>query len=192
MSIFILSFRDLPGNIKHTENDRKDQAQQTDDDCQKCEKFRQCHATSPLSAQDLRGRKLSKVPTRGPVSCETDFRARSQPPAFLTQRSYRHFWRQHQYSIRIDKEQLKIVPFSSFFARKMRKKGRFSIALCRFLCYTGVVARNGGKSAVSKTQAADSLLGNLFRKKLDPGWGLLKVFSPGGLVPKGGMSHDIV
>ena len=119
MSIFILSFRDLPGNIKHTENDRKDQAQQTDDDCQKCEKFRQCHATSPLSAQDLRGRKLSKVPTRGPVSCETDFRARSQPPAFLTQRSYRHFWRQHQYSIRIDKEQLKIVPFSSFFARKI-------------------------------------------------------------------------
>ena len=83
LSIFILSFRDLPGNIKHTENDRKDQAQQTDDDCQKCEKFRQCHATSPLSAQDLRGRKLSKVPTRGPVSCETDFRARSQPPAFF-------------------------------------------------------------------------------------------------------------
>ena len=38
---------------------------------------------------------------------------------FLTQRSYRHFWRQHQYSIRIDKEQLKIVPFSSFFARKI-------------------------------------------------------------------------
>lgn len=48
------------------------------------------------------------------------------------------------------------------------------------------------RALCQKTQAADSLLGNLFRKKLDPGWGLLKVFSPGGLVPKGGMSHDIV
>ena len=120
MSIFILSFRDLPGSIKHTENDRKDQAQQTDDDCQKCEKFRQCHATSPLSAQDLRGEKTFKSPHPGSSFLRNRFPSKeSAACVFLTQRSYRHFWRQHQYSIRIDKEQLKIVPFSSFFTRKI-------------------------------------------------------------------------
>ena len=70
-SIFILPLCNFPCDIKSTEQDRKDQAQQADDDRQKCKRFSQCHPTSPLPAKASGGENFQKsLPGASPRSWE--------------------------------------------------------------------------------------------------------------------------